>query len=199
MSQLLYKNILEKTTITETEFEEFLAQTKSIVVNKNEHFLNEGEVANYIAFIVSGGLYSYSIDEKGEKNVVQIALENYWIADLYSFLSREPSKLNIEAIVETKLIIINKDNFEKTCDTIPAFERFQRLLIQKAYISTLQRISGLTSKSAPQRYLELVTEHPEIIQKVPQLLIASYLGIKPQSLSRIRKQIFNKNSTSNIS
>lgn len=193
MNQKIYQNISKKITITKAEFEEFLTFTKTIVVNKNEHFLNEGKVANYIAFVISGGLYSYTIDEKGKKNVLQIALEDYWISDLNSFFSREPSQLNIETITKTKLIIINKDDFEKSCNTIPAFNHFQRILIQNAYIATLQRVSTLTSKSAPQRYLELITKHPEIIKKVPQLLIASYLGIKPQSLSRIRKRLFNNN------
>lgn len=199
MSQLLYQNISEKTAISTSEFESFLSYTKSKTIAKHTHFLNEGEVANYIAFVVSGGLYSYTIDDKGERNVLQIALENYWISDLYSFFSKEASKLNIEAIDDTKLIIISKENFEKTCDVFPAIERFQRLLIQNAYVSTLRRVSEINSKSAPQRYLELVTNHPKIIQRVPQLLIASYLGIKPQSLSRIRKRLFNKNSDTSIS
>ena len=193
MNQKIYQNILKKIALTKTEFEHFLTFTKTVVLDKNEHFLNEGKVANYIAFVISGGLYSYTIDEKGKKNVLQIALEDYWISDLNSFFSREPSQLNIETITKTKLIIINKDDFEKSCNTIPAFNHFQRILIQNAYIATLQRVSTLTSKSAPQRYLELITKHPEIIKKVPQLLIASYLGIKPQSLSRIRKRLFNNN------
>jgi CRP-like cAMP-binding protein len=198
MSQLFYKNILEKTEITKDEFTTLLGFTKSKTLKKNASFLNEGEIANYIAFVISGGLYSYTIDDKGNMNVVQIALENYWIADLYSFLSREPSKLNIEAIENTELVIICKENYEKACNTIPAFSHFQRLLFQNAYVKTLQRISGLNSKPAPQRYLELLTEYPEIVKKVPQLLIASYLGIKPQSLSRIRKRLFNKKKASDI-
>ncbi|WP_299158270.1 Crp/Fnr family transcriptional regulator [uncultured Tenacibaculum sp.] len=198
MNQKIYQNILKKIALTKTEFEHFLTFTKTVVLDKNEHFLNEGKVANYIAFVVSGGLYSYTLDEKGKKNVLQIALENYWISDLYSFFSQEISKLNIEVITKTELIIISKDNFDKCCDTIPAFDRFQRLLFQNAYVNTLQRVAELNSKSAPQRYLDLVNKHPEIIQQVPQLLIASYLGIKPQSLSRIRKKICTKNSKATI-
>mgnify|MGYP000483506377 CR=1 FL=1 len=120
------------------------------------------------------------------------------LSDLYSYFSQETSKLNIEVITKTELIIISKDNFDKCCDTIPAFDRFQRLLFQNAYVNTLQRVSELNSKSAPQRYLDLANKYPEIIQQVPQLLIASYLGIKPQSLSRIRKKLLIKNSKATI-
>jgi CRP-like cAMP-binding protein len=192
MNNLLFKNINEKVKLSEEDFDKFLALTKTIIINKNDFFINEGNLAKHIAYINSGVLYSYSIDDKGDKHVVQIALENHWISDLYSFLSNEPSVFNVQAIETTEIIIINKNDFEKACDTVPAFERFFRILIQNAYVSSQKRVSRIYGNTAEERYLKLLKENHQILQRVPQHYIASYLGIKPQSLSRIRKTMHSK-------
>jgi len=192
MTDQLYKNINNKVKISEEDFKEFLSLTKTITVKKNEFFINEGSTAKYIAFINTGVLYSYTINNKGDKHVMQIALENHWISDLFSFLTNEPSLFNVQAIETSEIILLSKENFEKACNTIPAFERFFRLLIQNAYVSSQRRISRIYGNSAEERYLKLIKTHPKIIQSVPQLYIASYLGIKPQSLSRIRKNLYDK-------
>ncbi len=185
----LHKSINEKVEISEQDFNEFLALTKPTNIKKNDFFINEGDVAKYIAFVNTGVLYSYYIDDKGNKHVIQIALENYWISDLFSFLSSEEAIFNVQAIENSEITIISKQSFEKACDTIPKMERFFRLLIQNAYINSQRRISKIYGASAKERYLKLVQSHPQIVQRVPQHYIASYLGIKPQSLSRIRKTI----------
>lgn len=192
MTNLLFKNINEKVKISEQDFDKFLVLTKTITVKKNDFFINEGNMAKYIAYINSGVLYSYSVDDKGDKHVVQIALENHWISDLFSFLTNTPSVFNVQAIENTEITIINKENFEKACDTVPAFERFFRLLIQNAYISSQKRVSRIYGNTAEERYLKLINDNHQILQRVPQHFIASYLGIKPQSLSRIRKTMHSK-------
>jgi len=191
MTNQLFKNISNKVKISEQDFEKFMVLTKTITIKKNEFFIDEGSTAKYIAFINTGILYSYTIDDKGDKHVVQIALENHWISDLFSFLANEPSLFNVQAIETSEITILSKENFEKACDTIPAFERFFRLLIQNAYVSSQRRVSRIYGNSAEERYLKLIKTHPKIIQSVPQLYIASYLGIKPQSLSRIRKKLYD--------
>jgi len=192
MTEQLFKNITSKIKISEQDFEKFLSLTKTIEIKKNEFFINEGNRVKYIAFINTGVLYSYSVDDKGDKHVVQIALENHWISDLFSFLSNEPSLFNVQAIEPSKITLISKDNFETACDTIPAFERFFRILIQNAYVNSQRRVSRIYANSAEERYLKLINSNPKIIQSVPQHYIASYLGIKPQSLSRIRKSLYDK-------
>lgn len=189
----LYKNINQKVEISEQDFERFSSLTKTIKVKKNEFFINEGNIAKYIAFVHVGILYSYSIDDKGDKHVVQIALENHWISDLFSFITEEPSLFNVQAIETSEITLISKENFKKACNTIPAFERFFRILIQNAYVSSQRRVSRIYGNTAEERYVKLIETHPKIIQRVPQHYIASYLGIKPQSLSRIRKNIYTKN------
>lgn len=149
----------------------------------------EGDLAQYIAFVNHGALCSYSIDNKGDKHVIQIALENHWISDLFSFLSTEPALFNIQAIETSELVLLHRDRFDQACHTIPVFERFFRILIQNAYVHAQRRVSRIYKNSAEERYINLLKEHPETVNRVPQHYVASYLGIKPQSLSRIRKKM----------
>ena len=192
MSNLLYKNIKKKVDVTEQDFEQFLALTKPLNIKKNDFFLHEGDIAKYMAFVNSGVLYSYTIDKKGNKHVVQIALEDYWVSDLFSFLTQEACIFNVQAIESSEITLLGKDNFEKVCATIPVFERFFRMLFQNALVASQRRVSRIYGKSAEERYLELIKRNPKIIQRVPQHYIASFLGIKPQSLSRIRNNLYNK-------
>ena len=191
MSDLLFEHLTKKINLSKNDFERFLKLTKTVTIEKNEFLIHEGSISKYIAFIISGVLYSYARDEKGDKHVIQIALENNWISDLYSFLSEEPSIYNVHAIENSEIILLSKVNFEKACDTIPMIERYFRILIQNAYVDSQRRVSRIYGNTAEERYLKLFDSNPEIIQSVPQHYIASYLGIKPQSLSRIRKKIYD--------
>jgi CRP-like cAMP-binding protein len=126
---------------------------------------------------------------------VQFSPEDWWIGDIYSFYTNQPSRLNIEALEATELFIFDKDVFEDLYINIPKMERYFRLLMQNALISLSQRVVSSLSKSASERYCEFINRYPQIEQRVPNHQIASYLGIKPESLSRIRKQwIQNKKS-----
>jgi len=185
----LYSNLLEKIKLSREEYEAFKALTKPAVIKRNELLAEEGKVARQIAFVVDGALHTYSTDSKGEKHVIQIALKNHWISDPYSFLSQQPALYNVQTIETSSVILLSKTNMDKACDLNPAFDRFFRLLIQQAYIQSLQRISGIYSESAEERYLRLIKDKPEVIKRIPQHYIASFLGIKPQSLSRIRKNL----------
>lgn len=189
MYESLLKNIRNKSSISEEEFREFKLLLRPATIQKNDFFIRTNNKAQDLAYIVSGALYSYSVDEKGSKHVVQIALKDNWISDPYSFLSNQPAIYDVQAIEKTEVILINKENFDHACKLFRSFEHFFRLLIQSAYINSLQRISGIYSKSAEERYLKLIELNPDLIQSIPQHYIASYLGIKPQSLSRIRKKM----------
>lgn len=193
MKSLLFNNISKKVNIFPSDFNTFFNFLKGRKISKNDFLLNEGDIANSLAFVVSGVLYSYSIDEKGEKHVIQIAVKNHWISDPYSFLSQEKAIYNVQAIETSEVLLLSKSNFEKACQEIPIFERFFRLLIQNAYIQSMQRISQIYAQTAEERYVKLQKNHPEILDSVPQHYIASFLGIKPQSLSRIRKKLANEN------
>lgn len=186
---VLRKHIALKVDISPSDFDKYVAFTAYKEVEKGDFFLREGQVAKYQAFLLSGVMASYSIDSKGEKHVVQIAIEGHWTSDLYSFLSKDPALFTIEALEKCELLLMSRENHEKACNEIPIFERYFRLLTQNALIYHQRRISNIYSESAEERYLKLIKEKPEIAQSVPQHYLASFLGIKPQSLSRIRKKI----------
>lgn len=191
MHPLLQQHIertLQQTISVEalTAFSDLLKTTH---LNKGALLAEEGKVCTHIYFILKGSAYSFVTDTKGEKHAIQFALEGHWISDLYSFFSEQKTQYQIEALEPMEVLVLNKNNFSKACDTIPVFDRFFRILIQNAYVSLQQRLAKTNSESAELRYLEFSKQYPDFIQRIPQYLIASYLGMKPQSLSRIRKAI----------
>lgn len=178
--------------LSDEEFGFFQSLLVPKTLRKKELLVREGEVVQHNYFVEKGALFSSLTDDAGEIHVIQFALEAYWISDLYSFLCGKPALYNVEALEDCQLLSIDKANFQLACDRLPKFERFFRILVQNAYIHAQYRIARTFSADAEQRYCELAERSPNIVQRVPQFLIASYLGIKPQSLSRIRKQIFEK-------
>lgn len=178
--------------LTDEEFAFFSGLLRSKTVAKKEILISEGDRCPHIYFVEKGALCSFLTTDTGEAHVVQFALEGYWISDLYSFFSEKPAIYTIEALEDCQLLALDKTGFQTACDRLPKVERFFRLLIQNAYVHAQYRIARTFSADAEQRYLELLEEQPDIVQRVPQFLIASYLGVKPQSLSRIRKQIFER-------
>ncbi len=193
MSELIQN--IEKTLnskITSQEIEQITKLFKQIKFRKNEFLAQEGKKCDLIYFIESGSCYSYLSDQKGDKNVVQFALEGYWISDLYSFFSGNKALYSIEALEDISALSLTKENFDEVCSSSPLFDRFFRLLIQNAYVSLQYRLVKTTSEEAEARYKEFSKLHPKFAQRIPQFLIASYLGIRPQSLSRIRKELSHK-------
>ncbi len=193
--QLLLKNLARFISLDKDEEAYLISKLKIKKLRKKQYFLQEGDVCKYQGFVFKGCLRAYEVDEKGVEHVVQFSPEDWWIGDIYSFYTSQPSRLNIEALEATELFIFDKDVFEDLYINIPKMERYFRLLMQNALISLSQRVVSSLSKSASERYCEFINRYPQIEQRVPNHQIASYLGIKPESLSRIRKQwIQNKKS-----
>jgi CRP-like cAMP-binding protein len=178
--------------LSENDFKQFCILLKSRVFSKGEFLAEEGKKCDHLYFIERGSCYSYITNTKGDNHVVQFALEGYWISDLYSFFSGSKGIYIISCLEECSVMELSKENFDKICDISPVFDRFFRLLIQKAYVAMQYRLIKTTSDEAEARYEEFSKLHPKFAQRVPQYLIASYLGIRPQSLSRIRKDIAHK-------
>ena len=126
--------------------------------------------------------------------ILQFAIEDWWISDIGSFSEQTPSNLFIEALEDTELLIIDYTNKEKIFQEIPGLERVFRLMIQRAYAVLESRFYSSIAKSAEERYVEFVKKYPAIVQRVPQTQIASFLGITPESLSRIKSKIVKKKS-----
>ena len=194
MNTLLRANI-EKTIgtkISDADFEKFSSLLFEKSFDKKSCLTEEGGQCNYIYFILEGSAYSYITDKKGDKHVIQFALEGYWISDLYSFYSGRESIYTIEMLENSRVLVLNKENFQKACDSCPVLDRFFRILIQNAYVALQYRLAKTNSEDADKRYELFSKQYPDFLQRIPQYLIASYLGIKPQSLSRIRKEIAKK-------
>lgn len=189
MYELLYKKITENITITEAEFEfcKTLFQPKKL--RRKRFLLGEGEVCKYTAFVEKGLLRSYIIDEKETEYVLQFSMEGWWVADLSSFLTGEPSEFNIEALEDCELLLITRPSWSLLLEKIPAFERYFRILIEKNLIVTQRRLIASFTNTAEEKYQKLVQNFPHILQRVPQHMIASYLGITPETLSRVRGQM----------
>jgi CRP-like cAMP-binding protein len=147
-----------------------------------------GRQCNYQYFILQGSCYSYYINDKGDRNAIQFAIENHWIADASSYFGGKPALYTIETLEPTTVLMLSRQNFDLLCNSDPVYDRFFRILLQNTLATQHLRIAKTISEDAEHRYAEFSKANPHFIQRIPQYLIASFLGIKPQSLSRIRKQ-----------
>jgi CRP-like cAMP-binding protein len=193
MFELLFQKFGEKISLTDDEkrlSRSFFIPKK---LRKKQYLLQEGDVCKYVAFVEKGLLRSYTINEKGSEHIMQFAFEGWWISDQLSFLTGEPSKFNIDALEDCELLLLTKQAEEQMLEKVPKFERYFRILLQNSLIATQRRLVSSLSQSAEERYSELVSACPETLpQRVPQHMLASFLGITPETLSRIRKQMMSK-------
>src|SRR5690606_31794041 len=127
--------------------------------------------------------------EKGNENILQFAMEGWWVGDLYSFLTDEASEYTIEALEDSQLLLITKPSWDLLLEKVPAFERYFRVLIQNNLIATQRRLMNTMTISAEERYIKLLQDFPDISQRVPQHMIASYIGVTRETLSRLRSQM----------
>lgn len=192
MFSLLKKHINNRMLLTEEEFNICTKFFISKKLKKHQFLLNEGDVCRYIGFVNSGCLREYKIDNKGVEHILQFAIEDWWVSDLNSFLTGLPASYNIDALQDSEVILLEKSAREELLKNCPKMERFFRLLIEANHIATQQRIADSLSASAEERYLKFIKTYPKLFEQVPQNHIASYLGITPQSLSRIRKELTYK-------
>ena len=192
MFELIRKNIAKHISLTEEEFTYFTSLLQLKRLRKKQFLLEEGRIFQYECFVNSGCLRQYYLDEKGQEHIIQFAISDWWIGDQYGFLTGLPSANFIDAIEESQVLLISKINLEQLYTKVPKFERLFRIAFQNSYVALQRRILSNLSQTAEERYLDFNKRYHEIEQKVPQHQIASYLGITPESLSRIRKQLAGK-------
>jgi CRP/FNR family transcriptional regulator, anaerobic regulatory protein len=178
--------------------EELTTITGKLVLKKlkrKEFLCQEGQVCHSVAFINQGCLrYFYLTD--GEEKTGQFFFENAWYTDYESFLTGEPSKQNIQALEPSELLILSKTVLHELYETLPKFERFGRIMAENAYLGSRKNNVSYLTLSPEERYQQLIRERPKLLERVSLKYIASYLGIKPESLSRIRKRLFNNRQNS---
>ena len=152
-----------------------------------------GDVARYAAFVASGCLRSYVIDAKGKEHIVQFAPETWWLGDLTSLTTGAPSQYFIDAIEDSELLLIDGPSHQKLLEHVSAYAGSFRTGLQRHAAAKDHRIVGSLSASAEERYLEFLRTYPSIVQRVPQWMLASYLGVSPETVSRIRKNLSRRN------
>lgn len=189
------KNNFERTLgqeISDEMLDMFLKLSFEKWFDKKEYLTEAGYTCNYQYFILEGACYSFYVNEKGDKNAIQFAVENYWITDAASYFTNKPAAFSIETLEPVRTRMLNRENLERLCEAFPLYDRFFRILMQNALGNLHYRIAKTTSEDAAHRYQEFSQMYPHFMQRIPQYLIASYLGIAPQSLSRIRKELVSK-------
>lgn len=195
MFDLLHAHIQKRVRLTREELklcDQFLSPRK---LRKRQFFLREGDVSKHLAFVNDGCLREYTVDQKGEEHIIQFAIKDWWISDLHSFLSGATSTHNIDAVQDSEVLMLEREARDKMLEAVPKMERFFRLLLEANHVATHKRINATLSASAEERYLAFIKTYPALVEQVPQSQIASYLGITPQSLSRIRKELSQKGLT----
>lgn len=189
MHELLIESILNKVKFASAELEGLKSFFIPKKFRKRQYLLNAGDVCQYITFVEKGLLRSFTADEDGQEHVVQFAIEGWWITDMGSFVSGEEALYNIEALEDCEVLNLTRPAMDEMMEQHPQMERYFRLLMQNNIVALQRRAVAYMSLSAEEKYLRLMEVYPGIMNRAPQQQIASYLGITPETLSRIRKQV----------
>lgn len=161
-------------------------------LRKKQYFLQEGEESKYFAFIVKGAMRQYSVDTKGVEHIVRLLIENWWVGDRESYITHKPTLYNIDAWEDTELLLATRADTLNRLSAIPAINEMTKKLDENYAIASQKRLNAHISLTAEKRYEEFIQSYPELTQRFPQHIIASYLGITKETLSRIRRQTARK-------
>ncbi|MBI1782648.1 MAG: Crp/Fnr family transcriptional regulator [Sphingobacteriales bacterium] len=190
--ELLLQHISKHISLTNEEEEILKSFLHSKKIKKKHFLLQEGEVNKTATFVTSGLLRIYSIDKNGFEHILQFAPPGWWIGDMKSVLTQQPATLNIDAIEDTEIIWISKEDLEKLYAAVPKFERFFRILAENSIASHQQRLVNNLSLSAAERYNNFCQLYPSLIQNLPQKQVASYIGVTPEFLSKMLSNLSEK-------
>jgi CRP-like cAMP-binding protein len=174
--------------LTEDELDLIRAIFTPKKFRKRQYFLQEGEVCKHMAFIVKGSMRQYSVDDKGEEHIIRLYIENWWANDRESLMNQTPSLYFIDAWEDTEALLVTKSALTELIETIPALSEWHWKLDVNFAIASQRRLNAAISLSAEERYHDLEKSYPEFLQRFPQNIIASYLGINRETLSRIRSR-----------
>jgi CRP-like cAMP-binding protein len=183
---LILQHVARHISLNVAETDRFTSLLQPEQRAKKELILKEGQVCKSIHYVHSGTLRAYYVDKEGKESTIMFAIADWWITDMYGFINRLPAMLFIEAVEESVIIRLKKDDLDKLYLEVPKFERFFRIIMQNAYIREQLRVIQNLSQPAKERYESFLAKYPQIAGKVTQKQIASYLGITPEFLSIIR-------------
>jgi CRP-like cAMP-binding protein len=189
MFDLFFHKFNEKVSLSaeeETFVKQYLTPKK---LRKKQYFIQEGDTGKGICFVEKGALRAYVLDEAGVEHITAFAFEGYTIGDLYSFIHSEPATLNIDAMEDCELMVISKPAHDELLQKMPKYETYIRLLVTDAYIALQRRTCTMISLPLEERYVAFTQMFPTLFQRVPQHMIASYMGLSAETLSRVRSRL----------
>ncbi|MBA4852970.1 Crp/Fnr family transcriptional regulator [Emticicia sp. BO119] len=176
--------------ISEEDASIFLAEFKKKELQKNEVFIAEGEVCHIVG-LIQKGLLVCIYNKDGEEIIDEFGFENNFITNYYSFLTQSPSLKEIRTLEPSVVYIITRQSLEKLSNQYPFIEKMSRIINEKLFLRAHNRIQSLLLESAQERYEKMIAQRPDLGQRIPQYMLASYLHVKPETISRIRKKISN--------
>jgi CRP-like cAMP-binding protein len=192
MFDVFKKYLSDKVTLTDQDYELIKSVSTTKKLRKKQYLLQEGDVWRFHAFVCSGFVRTFSVDNKGTEHIMNFSPENYWTGDRESLTNETPSTFNIDAIENAEILLIKKADFEMLCKQIPTFNDLINTILQKSLLVAQNRIHTNISLSAEDKYLNFIQKFPSITNRVPLHMIASYLGVSPETISRIRTQAVKK-------
>jgi CRP-like cAMP-binding protein len=188
MSEVFRSHIRKFTTIGDEEFQEVLAFFQVQNARKKENLLAEGNVCRHHYFVLNGCLRKFFVNEKGVEQTTEFALETWWMTDHIAYEHRLPSQFYIQAVENSEVLRIDRDSQEKLMAAFPKMERYFRFIYQRAYGASQMRMKYLYGFSKEEAFHHLNNKYPEFVRRIPQHLIASFLGFTPEYLSELRKK-----------
>jgi CRP-like cAMP-binding protein len=187
--KLILKNISRFIDLNQEEQDLYISLLTVKKLKKKEFLLRQGEIARYDYFTTKGCLKIYKIDENGSEHISMFAVKDWWSGDMASFITQQPANYFIQALEDSEVLQMSKENFDKLFERIPKFERFYRILYQRSLVSYIQQSDQNISLNAEERYLKFIKKYPSLIHSVSQKNIAAYLGVTPEFLSVLRKKM----------
>ena len=178
--------------LSEEEEQILLSGIKTRRYLKGQYILQQGDVCSISAFVLKGCTKTFYLDDQGQEHVIMFSIEDWWTSDLASFITQTPSDFNVQCLENTEVVLFPYDTNDKLLKEVPILERFFRKIIERAFVASQKRVVRNLSMSARDRYLYFRKQYPLIEQRVPQYLIASYLGITKEFLSKIKSQLIQE-------
>ncbi|MBF0694318.1 MAG: Crp/Fnr family transcriptional regulator [Flavobacterium sp.] len=183
---LLLKNVAQHISLTSEEENHLLSLTELRRYPAKSILLNSGDICTHSYFVNSGVLRSFTINDNIVEHVLNFACSGWWIADFYSLISQKPGSLFIDAIEDTEVVLLSKENQNQLYRDIPKFERFFRILVENSLVANQQRIMDNLSMTAEERYAQFLKRYPNLANQIPQKHLASYIGVTPEFFSKMK-------------
>jgi CRP-like cAMP-binding protein len=192
----LTNTLKEKADFSEEEIELFFSYLCAVCIRKKEHVMRAGEICCSSIYVRKGCTRRYIIDEHAKDVTIDFALEGWWTGDLYSYFNRKPTNYYIQALEDSEFLTLSRENFDRVCEVLPKYQKFHEDKVNRNHYAVLKRLSLFKSEPPEVKYSILMEEQPQLFQRIPLHYIASYLGIEPESLSRLRKRLSGKGKKS---